>query len=78
MARDRFVLGADPDRVPLLVLGKVAGLTVLLVLGNRGRRWVNRNARRVTSPVVVLATAGPVSAPRHASVGTNPAGGVAA
>lgn len=58
----------------LLVLGKVAGLIVLLVLANMGRRWVNRNATAVASGGVALASAGPVSTYRAASAGTHTAG----
>jgi copper transport protein len=35
-----------------LVLAKVAGLVVLLVLGDRGRRWIRRHLRQVTVPAV--------------------------
>jgi copper transport protein len=62
----------------LLVLGKVAGLVVMLVLAAMGRWWVVRKARGVAPSVVVLAAAGPVSKPRSTSAGTHTAGMVAA
>jgi copper transport protein len=58
----------------LLVLGKVAGLVVMLVLAAMGRRWVVRKARGWAPSVVVLAAAGPVSKPLSTSAGTHTAG----
>jgi copper transport protein len=61
----------------LLVLGKVAGLIVMLVLAEMGRRWVIRSAGTVASPVLERAAAGPVSGPRPSSAGAETAGMVA-
>ncbi len=63
-------------RYGLLVLGKVAGLTLLLVLGDMGRRWVNRNVKGRPPQAVVLAATGPASSARSEPAGTGPAGTV--
>jgi len=61
----------------LLVLGKVAGLIVMLVLAEMGRRWVVRNTGTAALPVVQGDAAGPVSGPRPSSAGTDTAAMVA-
>ena len=65
----------------VLVLGKVAGLALLLVLGDQGRRWVSQLASAtvpVGAPVAVGArsqaatTAGPVPGDQSAAAGGRP------
>lgn len=58
----------------LLVLGKVAGLIILLVLADKGRRWVNRNARAVEPAALASAATGQDSTARSASAGTRSGG----
>jgi copper transport protein len=61
----------------LLVLGKVAGLIVMMVLAEMGRRWVIRSAGTVALPVLERAAAGPVSGPRPSSADAETAGMIA-
>lgn len=54
----------------LLVLGKVAALIVMLVLGDMGRRWIVRSTAAVAPAVVELAVAAAVLGTGSTSAGT--------